>query len=153
MTSKHSRIGFYIALYGTVFIIAWIGAFKFTSDEAQAISHLIENSPFLSWMYSVGSVDGISAIIGVGELTIAALLALYPISKKASLLGGLLAAGLFLTTLTFLLTTPGTLHPESVFPSLLGAFLIKDVVSLGVVLVVVAESWVELKQTRQSLPL
>lgn len=151
MTNKHSRIGFYIALYGTVFIIAWIGAFKFHPDEAKAISHLIENSPLLSWMYNFGSIDGISAIIGVGELTIAALLALYPISKKASLLGGLLAAGLFLTTLTFLLTTPGTLHPDSIYPSLLGAFLIKDVVSLGIVLVVVAESWAELRK-ESSLP-
>ncbi|MGX5217976.1 DUF417 family protein [Pseudomonas sp. S9] len=150
MNSKHSRIGFYIALYGTVFIIAWIGAFKFTPGEAKAISHLIEHSPFLSWMYSVGSIEGVSKIIGVGELSIAALLALYPISKKASLLGGLLATGLFLTTLTFLLTTPGTLNPESVFPSLLGAFLIKDVVSLGVVLVVVAESWIELKHSRSN---
>ncbi|WP_339490049.1 DUF417 family protein [Pseudomonas sp. EL_65y_Pfl2_R95] len=145
MTNKLSRIGFYVALYATVFIIAWIGAFKFHPDEAQAISGLIQHSPFLSWMYNVGSIDQISAIIGVGELTIALLLALYPISKKASLLGGLLATGLFLTTLTFLLTTPGTLHPATAFPSLLGAFLIKDLVSLGVVLVVVGDSWAALK--------
>ncbi|WP_339516588.1 DUF417 family protein [Pseudomonas sp. RL_15y_Pfl2_60] len=151
MINKHSKIGFYIALYATVFIIVWIGAFKFHPDEAMAISHLVENSPFLSWMYSVGSVNGISAIIGVGELVIALLLALYPISKKASLLGGLLATGLYLTTLTFLLTTPGTLHPDTLFPSLLGAFLIKDLVSLGVVLVVVAESWASLKHPGSNL--
>lgn len=145
MTPKLSKIGFYIALYATVFIIAWIGAFKFHPDEAQAISGLIRHSPFLSWLYSVGSVDGISAVIGIGELFIALLLALYPISKKASLLGGLLATGLFLTTLTFMLTTPGTLHPETVFPSLLGAFLIKDLVSLGVVIMVAGDSWAALK--------
>lgn len=146
MTNKISKLGFYLALYSTVFTIAWIGAFKFHPDEAQAISGLIQNSPLLSWMYSVGSIDGISAIIGAGELVIALLLALYPVSKRASLLGGLLASGLFVTTLTFLFSTPGTLHPEGIFPSLLGSFLIKDLVLLGVSLMVVGDSWQAVKQ-------
>ncbi|OEO23653.1 hypothetical protein AX279_21260 [Pseudomonas sp. J237] len=146
MSNKLSKIGFYLALYGTVFIIAWIGAFKYHPDEAQAISGLIQNSPLLSWLYAVGSVQGVSSMIGTGELIIAALLALYPLNKKASLLGALLAIGLFLTTLTFLFSTPGVLHTEGLFPSLLGSFLIKDAVLLGVCLWVAGESWDAIKQ-------
>lgn len=146
MSNTLGRIGFYIALYGTVAITAWIGAFKFHPHEAQNISGLIQHSPLMSWLYSVGSVQGISSLIGTVELTIATLMALYPLSKKASLLGALLASGLFLTTQTFLFSTPGVLDSEGFFPSLLGAFLIKDVVLLGVSLWVAGQSWEAIKQ-------
>ncbi|WP_417661943.1 DUF417 family protein [Pseudomonas sp.] len=146
MTNNLSRFGFYVALYGTVFVVVWNGFFKFEAEEAMSVSELLKHSPFFAWMYNFGNVQGVSNVIGVGELFTALLLALYPFSKKASLLGGLLGIGLFLTTLTFLFSTPGILNEDSIFPSLFGAFLIKDWVLLGVSISVVGDSLTAIKQ-------
>jgi uncharacterized membrane protein YkgB len=71
-------VGGALARYGLVVVIAWIGALKFTSHEAQAIQPLVANSPFTSWIYDVMSVDALSSLLGIVELTAAALLAVKP---------------------------------------------------------------------------
>jgi uncharacterized membrane protein YkgB len=62
------RIGAAVIRYGLALIIAWIGALKFAAYEASAIEGLVANSPLLSWMYGVGSVPTVAAVIGVGEI-------------------------------------------------------------------------------------
>ncbi len=67
-------------------------------------------------------------------LALALLIAARPFSPRASAIGSLGAIAMFLTTLSFLLTTPGVWQPNYGFPSLSGSpgqFLIKDVVLLG----------------------
>ncbi|QDS97118.1 Inner membrane protein YkgB [Adhaeretor mobilis] len=108
---------------------------KFTQYEAEGISGFVKNSPLMSWAYSVMSVRGFSTALGVVEIIIALLLALRPFSARAAALGSLLAIGMFLTTLSFLLTTPG-IWEESLggFPALSvapGQFVLKDFVLLG----------------------
>ena len=56
------------------------------------------NSPLLSWVYGLTSVQGFSAVLGVIEVGIALLIAARPFAARAAALGSLLAVGMFLTT-------------------------------------------------------
>lgn len=129
--------------YGLVLVLLWIGGMKFTAYEAEGISGFVSNSPFMSWTYSVFSVRGFSALLGVTEIVVALLIAARPFSAKLSALGGALAVGMFLTTLTFLFSTPSVVEPSLGFPALSalpGQFLIKDVVLLGAALWITGEA-------------
>lgn len=131
--SSH-RIAPLLARYGLVVVIAWIGALKFTAYEAQGIQPLVANSPFMSWLYDIFSVQTFSVLLGFFELAVAALIALRPWWPKASAVGSLLAVGLFAATISFLFTTPGIGEAAGGgFPalSMTGQFLIKDVALLG----------------------
>jgi uncharacterized membrane protein YkgB len=73
------------------------------------------------------------------------LIAARPFSSRASALGSALAVGMFLTTLSFLITTPGVWEPSAGgFPALSalpGQFLIKDLALLGTSLATLGEAW------------
>src|SRR5215212_8021395 len=99
--------GRHAARYGLVLVLLWIGGMKFTGYEAAGISGFISNSPLMSWAYSLFSVQGFSAVLGAAEIVIALLIASRPLSARAALAGSAAAAGMFLTTLSFLLTAPG----------------------------------------------
>lgn len=133
--SAMTRLGALGARYGLVIVIAWIGALKFTAYEAEGIQPLVANSPLMSWVYTVFSVTAFSALLGVVEIATAALLAVKPWLPKLSALGSIAAIGLFLATLSFLVSTPG-IGEESAggFPALssTGQFLVKDFALLGI---------------------
>jgi len=127
-------LGSFLIRYGLVLVIAWIGAMKFTTYEANGIQPLVANSPFMGWIYHFLSVKTFSSWLGVLEIAIAVMIALRPFSLKLSALGSALAIGLFLTTLSFLFSTPGWEPSLGGFPALSvipGQFLLKDVVLLG----------------------
>jgi uncharacterized membrane protein YkgB len=127
-------IGAYLLRYGLVFVIAWIGCMKFTAYEAAGIQPLIAHSPLMSWVYGILSERAFSAVLGVIEITIAVMIALRPVSAKVSGIGSALAIGMFLTTLTFILSTPGWEASLGGFPALSvvpGQFILKDIVLLG----------------------
>jgi uncharacterized membrane protein YkgB len=108
---------------------------KFTAYEAEGISGFVSNSPLMSWAYSLFSVRGFAALLGVTEIAVALLIAARPLSARFALIGSLMAVGMFLTTLSFLITTPGVWEPSAGgFPALSvvpGQFLAKDFVLLG----------------------
>jgi uncharacterized membrane protein YkgB len=88
----------------------------------------------MGWLYGVFSVQGLSNMLGVVEITIAAMIALRPVSAVVAAVGSGLATGMFLTTLSFLLSTPGWEPTLGGFPALAvvpGQFLLKDLVLLG----------------------
>ena len=125
--------GKHVVRYGLVLVLAWIGAMKFTAYEASGIQPLVANSPLMGWVYQIFSVQAFSNMLGVLEIAIAVMIALRPVSAAAAALGSALAVGMFLTTLSFLFSTPGW-EPTLGFPALAvvpGQFLIKDVVLLG----------------------
>jgi reactive chlorine resistance protein C len=136
------RIGVSLLRYGLVLILAYFGAFKFTGAEARAIQPLLQHSPLMSWLYALLSVDGASRLIGVSELTIAALILSRPWSARLSALGSLAAIGMFLVTLSFLISTPGLWQWVDGFPapSEGAAFLLKDVFLLGAAIVTAGEA-------------
>jgi reactive chlorine resistance protein C len=122
--------------YGVVFLLAVIGATKFTPWEAAAIEPLVTHSPFLSWLPKVLGLQGASNLIGAIEIATALAIAARRLSPAISAVGSLAGAGTFLTTLSFLFTTPGALspmHPAS-------GFLMKDIVLLGACLATAAEA-------------
>ena len=137
-------LGGSVVRYGLAAVVGWIGLMKFTHYEAEGIRPFVANSPLLSWAYSVLSVDAFSALLGVAEVAIAALIALRPLSARASAVGSALAVGMFATTLSFLVTTPGVWEPTlGGFPALSavpGQFLLKDVVLLGAALWTLGEA-------------
>ena len=145
MSSRAEAVGRELARYGLVVVVGWIGLMKFTAYEAEGISAFVANSPLMSWVYGLISVPGFSAMLGVVEVTIALLIAARPFSPRVSAVGSALAVGMFLTTLSFLVTTPGVWAAEAGgFPALSGApgqFLIKDLALLGISLWTLGEAW------------
>ena len=132
-----------VGRYGLVIVIAWIGALKFTAYEAAGIQPFVANSPFMSWLYEIFSVNTFSAMLGVVEITTAVLLAIKPRFPGLSALGSVMATGIFVATISFLFTTPGVSEASAGgFPvlSVTGQFLIKDVALLGLSLWTLADS-------------
>jgi uncharacterized membrane protein YkgB len=88
----------------------------------------------MGWLYDAMSISAFGRLLGLGELITAALLALKPWFPKASIIGGLLASLFFLSTLSFMITTPGIGEASAGgFPVLSanGQFLMKDIALLG----------------------
>ena len=132
--SSLERYGEGLIRYALVAVLLWVGMLKFTAYEAEAIKPLVENSPILSWVYGVMSVQTFSMVLGVTEILLGILIAARPFSPKASALGSFGAIIIFLVTLTFLLSTPGVWQPEYGFPCLSpmpGQFIAKDVLFLS----------------------
>jgi uncharacterized membrane protein YkgB len=138
-------VGREVARYGLVVVVGWIGFMKFTAYEAEGISRYVANSPLMSWVYGFMSHRGFSAVLGVVEVTIAILIAARPFSPRVTAVGSALAVLMFLTTLSFLVTTPGVWEPSlGGFPALSGCpgqFLVKDLALLGISLWSFGESW------------
>jgi uncharacterized membrane protein YkgB len=89
-----------------VAILLMVGASKWTAAEAEAIRPWVADSPFLSWIYHVASVQRGSEIIGSIEIMTAVLIAIRRWLPAATVAGSVLAASMFLITLSFLVTIP-----------------------------------------------
>ncbi len=129
-------VGTGVLRYGVVFLLVVIGAAKYFAFEAQGIQPLVQSSPFLSWMIGAFGVQGASNVIGTTEIAIGLAIASRPFAPTVSAVGSAAGVVTFLTTLSFLFSTPGALslkHPA-------GAFLMKDVVLLGACLATAAEA-------------
>jgi reactive chlorine resistance protein C len=125
-----ATVGRYLVRYALVVVIAWIGALKYTGYEAAAIHPLIANSPLFSRLYSILSVRTFAAVLGSVEIVAALLIAVRPLWPRVSVIGSAMGILLFLSTLSFLFTTPGV-TAGSGFPVLSvlpGQFLLKDLV-------------------------
>ena len=122
--------GFYVSLFGTVLILLWVGAFKFTITEANGIKDLVINHPLTFWMYDVFSIQMVSNLIGSFEIIVAILLL---IGLKNKIVGQIAAVGLiiiFLMTLSYLFTTPDTWKTVDGLP-ITNFFILKDIMYLG----------------------
>jgi uncharacterized membrane protein YkgB len=121
-----------------VLIFIAFGIQKFTPQSAHGIELYISNSPFVSWL-SIFGVRGEADLLGVIELTTAALLAAGAFSPMLSALGSLLGIGTFAITWSFFFSTPDvvkwSLSKDPIARNLTGEFLFKDIVLLCVCLV------------------
>lgn len=143
MGKRLKSLGTHVARYGLVVVLLWIGSMKFTAYEAEGIKPMVANSPLMGWVYGVVSVGQFAALLGGVEIATGALIALRPVWQTVSAAGSLLAAGTFVTTLTFLITTPGWEPSLGGFPALSampGQFLLKDIVLLGAALFTAGEA-------------
>ncbi|MDQ1095440.1 MULTISPECIES: DUF417 family protein [Chryseobacterium] len=124
------KAGYYISLFGAAIILLWIGIFKFTPTEANAIKPLVENHFLTFFVYDIVSIRAVSDTIGVIEIIIAFLLLL---SVKFASLTKYAAIGMiitFLTTLSYLFTTPGIWKVVDGIP-VTDFFILKDLMFLG----------------------
>ena len=124
------RAGVIVLRYGLVALLGTFGAMKFLDWEAEAIVPLVENHPLMAWLYPVFGVRGTSALIGVVEIAAALAISVRPWLPRVSAYGSLLAAGTFVMTLSFLITTP---EPPT-------GFLLKDLMLLGAALYCAGEA-------------
>jgi reactive chlorine resistance protein C len=144
VTAEHpvATAGRLLVRYGLVVVIAWIGALKYTTYEATAIQPLIAHSPLLSWVYHIVSVRAFAAVTGTAEIIAALLIALRPLAPRVSAAGSAFAVLLFLSTLSFLFSTPGVTAAGGfpVLSVLPGQFLLKDLVLVAAALWTLGDS-------------
>ena len=101
------RISAFVLRYGLVLVIFWIGCLKFTACESKGVFNHASHSPLLAWAYNILDVRNFSRGLGTVEIAIALLIAAGPVWPKLSIVGSLGGIGMFLTTLSFVITTPG----------------------------------------------
>jgi uncharacterized membrane protein YkgB len=145
MSSQVEAVGRELTRFGLVVVVGWIGLMKFTAYEAEGISRYVSNSPLMNWVCGFTSHRRFSAMLGVVEVTIAILIAARPFSPRATAVGSALAVLMFLTTLSFLITTKGVWEPSlGGFPAISGSpgqFLMKDLGLLGISVWSFGEAW------------
>jgi reactive chlorine resistance protein C len=131
------NIPFLVTSIGMIVMLLWAGSFKMTAPGAEGIVLLVSNSPLMSWLFKLfGPYIG-SDIIGCTEWLAAILIITGYFRPKAGIVGALITTGMFFSTSTMLITTPGTLISVPGIHGMrymnnLGLFLFKDVISLGV---------------------
>ncbi|MGH2615200.1 MAG: YkgB family protein [Thermomicrobiales bacterium] len=135
------RAGRTIALIGIVLPLLLIGGLKFTQFEIEGLKPLIGGTPWLAWTYAVFGETWTAYLLGVVEIATALLIA-SPWSARAGVVGGALAALIFVVTSSMLLALPVWEQSLGGFPALNGGgqFLIKDIALVGIALVVLGES-------------
>jgi uncharacterized membrane protein YkgB len=152
LSEKLQALGIFMTRYGLAVVFAWIGAMKFSAYEANGIQPLVANSPLMSWLYNIFSVQAFSNWLGVLEIAIAVMIAARPISAKISATGSALAAVLFLGTLSFMLSTPPVWEASlGGFPALSvapGQFLLKDLALLGASIWTLGEALTGMRRDR-----
>ncbi|TKB92897.1 MAG: DUF417 family protein [Nitrospira sp.] len=150
LSEKLQGLGTFMTRYGLVVVFAWIGAMKFTAYEASGIQPLVANSPLMSWLYNIFTVEAFSNWLGVLEIAIAVMIAAKPISARISAAGSALAAVLFLGTLSFMLSTAPVWEASlGGFPALSvapGQFLLKDLALLGASIWTLAEALTSMRR-------
>jgi uncharacterized membrane protein YkgB len=152
LIDRYGRTVATASVYASLVVIyAWFGGMKFTAYEAEGLIDLVGNSPLLSWAYSLLDMRGFSNVLGVLELSVGALIAARLVSPVYSLVGGALSAGLFVTTLSFMASTPGVFMSELSFPAISvapGQFLLKDIGLLALSLWIAVDSLSALRSSR-----
>ncbi len=124
-----------ILRWSLVIIFLWFGFMKFTAYEANGIAPLISHSPIMGWLIAAFDVQGAARVVGVVELSTAAMLATGAFYPAASALGAAMSSATYAITLTFLASTPGVAATAAGgFPAIsadVGQFLLKDLVLLA----------------------
>ena len=120
VASSHRQISAFVLRYGLVLVVFWIGCLKFTAYESKGVFNHASHSPLLAWAYHILDVRDFSRGLSVVEIATALLIAAGPVWPKLSIVGSLAGIGMFLTTLSFVLTTPGVWQAGYGFPALAG---------------------------------
>jgi uncharacterized membrane protein YkgB len=134
------NISFLITSIGMIVMLLWAGSYKMTAPGAEGIVPLVSNSPLISWQFKLfGPYIG-ADLIGLTEISAAALMIAGYFRPKTGIIGGLMASVMFFITSTMVITTPGAIIPyhRMRYMSVIGLFLFKDVISLGVSLYLVS---------------
>jgi reactive chlorine resistance protein C len=130
---RTERLGGILLRWSLIFLLVFFGGLKWTAFEAAAIHPFVSNSPILWWTDRLLGTQGASDLVGVIELSIAFMIAIRPWKPRLTAIGGFLGIGMFLTTLSFIVTTPNVGEGMG--------FLLKDVVLLAASTWIAGEAW------------
>ncbi|MBB6501425.1 DUF417 family protein [Pedobacter cryoconitis] len=139
---KTNKSGYLLGVIATIVVLLWIGILKFTPSEAKAIQPLVANSWLMSWLYQIFSVQMTSVLIGIFEIVTALLLIASFWNAKAGRIAGILTIIIFASTLSFLISTPGTWKMLDGVP-VTDFFLVKDLAFLAIGIQVLNQSGAE----------
>ena len=124
-------LSYICGVLGLALLLLWLGLFKMTPTEAGLIEPLIANHFALGSLYELLTVQGVSTLVGIAEITVAVGLLLGLRYALVGFFAGIASVMIFCTTLTFLLTTPGIWRVTDGVP-VADFFLLKDVLLLTV---------------------
>lgn len=144
VSSSSEQIAIQLLRFTLVVIFLVFGIQKFTLVEAEGIAPFVTNSPLTFWLNKIGT-QGASMVVGTFELAFGLLLAvdLWRPASPAAIFGAIGSCVCFMTTLSFLLTTPGIFAPDQApILSVIGLFLLKDIVLLSASFSLLTQSWV-----------
>lgn len=151
--SRVRQAGRAVALAGVIAPLFMIGILKFTQFEIEALKPLISHTPWLTPLYSIFGYAGASYFLGVVEIATALLFLASPWSPRSGVVAGVLGTITFLLTVSIMVAIPIWEAAAGGFPWLnsAGGFLIKDVSLLGISLVVLGDSLLEIDHERALL--
>ena len=137
------NVPFLVTSLGMIVMLLWAGSYKMTAPGAEGIIPLVSNSPLIWWHFKLFGPYVGSDIIGLTEITAAILIIAGYFRPKFGILGGLITTLMFFITSTMVITTPGAIIAVRGikymrYMSLVGLFLFKDVISLGVSLYLIS---------------
>lgn len=132
-TDSLANLGGWAITYALAIIFLGFGAAKFGAMAGESIAPLVKNSPLVFWWHDLFGINGTARVVGVSEILTGLLIAARPISPRLSMIGGAMAVVTFLVTLSFLFSTPEARVGSAPWPlTMLGEFLLKDLVLLSV---------------------
>ncbi len=140
--TRVQSVGTSVLRSGLATNLIWIGALKFEDYEVENIQPLVSSSPLFSPILKKLGEEKTARLIGLTEIAMGSLIAAKPFAPRASAIASIGAVGMFVTTLSFLATTPGVWQENHGAPklSMVGQFLAKDGVMLGASLLTAADS-------------
>jgi uncharacterized membrane protein YphA (DoxX/SURF4 family) len=97
-----ASVGFSVMRCGLATCFLWIGALKFKEYEVQNAERLVTASPLTSRLREKLGAQKLARIVGVTQITLGSLIAAKPFAPRASAVGSFGAAGMMLSTLSFL---------------------------------------------------
>ena len=182
MAASSRKLGIVMLRAAILLIFVWIGGLKFWNYEAEGIVPFVANSPFMSFFYrekapeyaafklkegesdpakqqwhKANNTYGFSHGLGILIMGIGMLVFLGIFSPRSGLLGAILAIGMTIGTLSFLVTTPEAWVPdlgssEHGFPLLSGAgrLVIKDTAILAGAVILLSESAQRILKNRKN---
>ncbi|EJL6479817.1 YkgB family protein [Vibrio cholerae] len=134
-----AQYGYLIGVLGVSLILIWLGIYKFTPTEAKLIEPLVLNHPLMGWTYQFLSVQAVSNLIVATEIMVGIGLLIGLRSSKVAYYSGIASVVIFISTLSFLITTPDTWKVSDgiLVPNF---FLLKDILFLAVAIHVIEKN-------------
>ncbi|WP_439183118.1 DUF417 family protein [Carboxylicivirga taeanensis] len=132
----------FIFRYGLAVVFIWLGLMKLKNSEANYLRDVLSNSSLFSWMLKYITAYAFTQVVAYLQILIGVMLALKPVARKLSLVGGVLATVILFLSVTMLFTSGYVWLAPYGFPELskLGQSILKDVVLLGAAMWCVGDS-------------
>jgi len=126
-------LGQFIFRYGLGLVFIWMGVLKFKNSEADYLKEILQNSSLFSWMLKYVTAYTFTLIVAYLQIGIGLLIVLKPVSRKLSMIGGLLALVVLGLSVLTLFTSGYVWQTGYGFPELskVGQSILKDVILLG----------------------